>query len=187
MSAGTILLLILVVLAGVGAVVGRVVFVAGRWVFRWCQIAAAKGNERPLLLQAQRIRRWWRHDSVILNLSQSYKREHRDGKVKTVTVRPRSQVAAQPWGVRVRMGTVPGVGINEVDREAQHLADRWGAEQLVVERLPRGTVELRALLADQTALERPYDWRGFQAWELPIGHDAWGEPLSIPLPNLSGG
>jgi DNA segregation ATPase FtsK/SpoIIIE, S-DNA-T family len=187
MSAGMILWLILAVLAvGVLAVVGRVVFVGGRWVFRWCQIAVAKGHERTLLLQAQRIRRWWRQDSVILNLSQRYRRELRDGKVKTVTVRPRIQVAAQPWGVRVRMGTVPGVGINEVDREAQHLADRWGAEQLVIDRLPRGTVEMRALLADQTRIERPYVWPQANEWVLPVGHDAWGEPVSIPLANLSG-
>ena len=188
MSIATILWLILAALViGLLAVIGRVAFIAGRWVFRWGQIAAKKGNDRALLWQAQRIRRWWKRDSEILRLSQTYKREHRDGKVETIIVRPRIQVAAQPWGVRVRMATIPGVGINEVEREAQHLADRWGAQHLVIDRLPRGTVEMRALLADQTVLERPFDWRAFQAWELPIGHDAWGEPVGIPLPNLSGG
>lgn len=123
---------------------------------------------------------------MILGLAQTYKREHRDGKVQTRVVRPRVQVAAQPWGVRVRMGTVPGVGINEVDREAQHLADRWGAEQLVIERLPRGTVEMRALLNDQTRYPRPYAWPKPDEWVLPIGHNAWGELVTIPLRNLSG-
>jgi hypothetical protein len=152
MSIGMILWLILAVLvAGVLTVVGRGAFIAGRWVFRWGQIAVKRGVERALLLQAQRIRRWWRRDSEILKLSKTYKREHRDGKVKTHIVRPKIQVAAQPWGVQVRMATIPGVGISEVEREAQHLADRWGAEQLVIDRLPRGTVEMRALLVDQTS------------------------------------
>lgn len=188
MSVETVLWLVVGFFAvGPLVIVGRAGFIAGRWVYRWCRIAAAKGNERVMRLQAQRIRRWWRQDSVILGLSQTYRRESRDGKVQNRIVRPRIHVAAQPWGVRVRMGTVPGVGINEVDREAQHLADRWGAEQLVIERLPRGTVEMRALLNDQTAYPRPYAWPMPDEWVLPIGHNAWGELVTIPMRNLAGG
>jgi DNA segregation ATPase FtsK/SpoIIIE, S-DNA-T family len=188
MSIETILWLIVAFLAiGPVYVIGRAGFIAGRWVYRWVRIAAAKGNERAMRLQAQHIRRWWRQDSVILGLSQTYKRERRDGKVQTRTVRPRIHVTAQPWGVRVHMGTVPGVGIAEVDREAQHLADRWGAEHLMVERLPRGTVEMRALLNDQTHYPAPYEWARPHEWVLPIGHNAWGEPVTVPLQNLAGG
>ena len=188
MNAGTILWAVLAaILAGVLAVVGRMVVIAGRWVFRWCQIVAAKGHQRALLLQAQRIRRWWRHDSVILNLSQTYKRELRDGKVKTVTVRPRVQVAAQPWGVQVRMGTVPGVGIAEVERHASHLADCWRAESVEVERMRQGTVEMRVIDGDLIAEHRPYPWPvDRDAWVLPIGHNAWGEPVVVSLPDVPG-
>ncbi len=56
----------------------------------------------------------------------------------------------------------------------------------MIDRLPRGTVEMRALLNDMTRVERPYVWPQANEWRLPIGHDAWGEPVSIPLRNLSG-
>ncbi|MGH3483481.1 MAG: hypothetical protein ACRDPQ_09610 [Nocardioidaceae bacterium] len=192
MSAVTIVwtLLVLVVglvVAGVLYHVGNVLFVACRWVYRWVRIAMAKGVRRARLLHAQQIRRWWKRDCKSLGLVHTYQRERRDGHVQTVTVKPKIVAAAEPWGVRVRMGTVPGVGITEVERHATHLADCWRAESIEVERMRHGTVEMRVIDGDLIAEHRPYPWpTDRDAWVLPIGHNAWGEPVVISLPDVPG-
>src|SRR5919106_343693 len=165
------------------------------WCGRWARVPTAQGVRRSRLVTAQRVRRRWRRDAAALGLVDTRKHETRISPrskllvwviPQTVKARPRIRVTAEPWGVRVRMRPVPGVGFAECERHAEHLADCWRAEHVEVERLPRGTVELRGVVGDAISEHRPFDWSTSDEWRLPIGHDPWGEPVTIPLRQLSG-
>jgi S-DNA-T family DNA segregation ATPase FtsK/SpoIIIE len=155
------------------------------WLVRWLY---ASGVRRQRLGQAHRIEWKWRKTADALGLVQLRDRTNRHGELVRETVTPRIGARPESWGVRVHLSTLPRVGAHEYDKAADWLADEWGAEDVEVERVHAGRVELRAVYGDPLAEHRPFPWDNLAevGWRLPIGHDPWGRPVAIPLRNHSG-
>jgi hypothetical protein len=61
---------------------------------------------------------------------------------------PGLRAKREPWGVRVELRTIEGVGLAELEKAADHLADAWRVPIVRVEQHKPGTVTIRALLWD---------------------------------------
>ena len=61
---------------------------------------------------------------------------------------PGVRAKREPWGVRIELRTIEGVGLAEIEKAADHLADVWRVPIVRVEQHKPGTVTVRALLWD---------------------------------------
>jgi hypothetical protein len=61
---------------------------------------------------------------------------------------PGIRAKREPWGVRIELRTIEGVGLAEIEKAADHLADAWRVPIVRVEQHKPGTVTIRALLWD---------------------------------------
>ena len=61
---------------------------------------------------------------------------------------PSIRAKREPWGVRIELRTIEGVGLAEIEKAADHLADAWRVPIVRVEQQKPGTVTVRALLWD---------------------------------------
>ena len=61
---------------------------------------------------------------------------------------PAIRAKREPWGVRIELHTIEGVGLAEIEKSADHLADIWRVPIVRVEQHKPGTITLRALLWD---------------------------------------
>jgi S-DNA-T family DNA segregation ATPase FtsK/SpoIIIE len=105
---------------------------------------------------------------------------------------PRLHVRPDSYGVTATLRTVAGVGLTEVEKHAQHLADAWGCVRVAVTQLCPGQVRIRAVRRDplrlatryqpdSAALADPGDLR-----LVPIGVDEYAAPAVLRLEGLSG-
>ena len=61
---------------------------------------------------------------------------------------PGIRAKREAWGVRIELRTIEGVGLAEIEKAADHLADAWRVPIVRVEQHKPGTVAIRALLWD---------------------------------------
>ena len=61
---------------------------------------------------------------------------------------PGIRAKREPWGVHIELRTVEGVGLTELEKAADHLADAWRVPIVRVEQHKPGTVTIRALIWD---------------------------------------
>ncbi|MBS2966446.1 hypothetical protein KGA66_25620 [Actinocrinis puniceicyclus] len=61
---------------------------------------------------------------------------------------PSIRAKREPWGVRVELRTIEGVGLVEIEKVADHLADAWRVPIVRAEQHKPSTVTIRALLWD---------------------------------------
>jgi S-DNA-T family DNA segregation ATPase FtsK/SpoIIIE len=66
---------------------------------------------------------------------------------------PGIRAKREPWGVRIELRTIEGVGLAEIEKAADHLADVWRVPIVRVEQHKPGTVTVRALLWDPLTTE----------------------------------
>jgi S-DNA-T family DNA segregation ATPase FtsK/SpoIIIE len=86
------------------------------------------------------------------------------------------------------MATLPGVGLDQVTKQAEHLANAWGCLRVDVTQDSPGWLILRGHLSDPLA--QPWkvtpDRRPLVDWQLHVGIDEDANPVLLPLANLSG-
>lgn len=106
-------------------------------------------------------------------------------KIKTPRIRGR----ADRYGIIVTLRTVPGVGLLEVQKEAQHLADAWHSVRVAVNQPKPGRVRIRAVRRDPltitctvTDIPKPVTRLDY----IPIGVDEYADPVNLRLKGISG-
>jgi S-DNA-T family DNA segregation ATPase FtsK/SpoIIIE len=149
--------------------------------------------------QAAAIRRRWRHLARALSLVLADKGHQ--GPLGSspaaapgrVTYRcPRLHVRPDSYGVTATLRTVAGVGLTEVEKHAQHLADAWGCVRVAVTQLRPGQVRIRAVRRDPLTIPTEYQ-PDCTALAVPddldrvyLGLDEYGDPVEIRLSGVSG-
>jgi S-DNA-T family DNA segregation ATPase FtsK/SpoIIIE len=66
---------------------------------------------------------------------------------------PALRTRREQWGVRAEVRTIEGVGLNELQKAADHLANAWRVPIVRVDQQQPGTVVIRALLWDPLTTE----------------------------------
>jgi S-DNA-T family DNA segregation ATPase FtsK/SpoIIIE len=159
-------------------------------------------RRRPKMSDSEASRRrwvtWvssrWLWDAVNLGLvlvddTTRHRREWWSGRTLPPVVRiPPTRFETAPNGLRAWMRTLPGVGLDEVAKKADHLANAWGCLRVDVSQHSPGLLLLRGLVSDPLA--QPWnitpDGRPLADWRLHVGIDEEANPICLPLANLSG-
>jgi S-DNA-T family DNA segregation ATPase FtsK/SpoIIIE len=107
---------------------------------------------------------------------------------------PRMRIRADEFGVVLRVRTVPGVGREEIEKHAQHLADAWRVDKVQVFPMPGkpGRLIVRAVKTDPLTV--PLDMSGAPAgvYDNPdpvrpyLGRDEWARHRRIDLTGITG-
>lgn len=154
--------------------------------FKW--LRAGKGFKRYATMAAWRAKRGWR--SLALALGLYYTTEDKtDLQGRTVKGQRRFPLLKgpypTPYGLVARMATIPKVGLAQVEKSAQHIADAWACETVEVTQLNPKWLELRGLMRDplMELVEPHYDMDG---WYVILGRDPWGDTIRVNLRELSG-
>ena len=147
------------------------------------------------------IRRWvnwvasrWMWDAQNLGLAITdettrYRREAWTGRSLPPVVRaPHAWFEPIPNGIRAWMTTLPGVGLEQVTKMSEHLANAWGCLRVDVSQHSPGWLVLRGFLSDPLAAPWSVtpDGRPLADWLLHVGVDEDGGQVYLPLANLSG-
>jgi S-DNA-T family DNA segregation ATPase FtsK/SpoIIIE len=177
-------------------IVGLVVMAAWLGYRRW------RRRHRPKVSDRERsLRRWviwvssrWTWDAVNLGLvlvddTTRHRREWWSGRTLPPLVRiPQIRFEIASGGLRALMCTLPGVGLDQVTKQAEHLANAWGCLRVDVTQDTPGWLMLRGHLSDPLA--QPWtvtpDGRPLVDWQLHVGVDEDAGPVLLPLANLSG-
>ncbi|MBO0729266.1 MAG: hypothetical protein J2P57_08395 [Acidimicrobiaceae bacterium] len=156
----------------------------------------------PRRIQSERSkRRWvrwvanrWGWDAqnlglVLVDDTTRHRRGRLSGRTLPPEVRyPKSRFEVTPNGLRCRLWTLPGVGLDEVTKQAGHLANAWGCVRVDVAQTAPGVLQLRGHLSDPLA--QPWsivpDGQPVEDWALHVGIDEDGGNVYLPLDNLSG-
>jgi S-DNA-T family DNA segregation ATPase FtsK/SpoIIIE len=178
------------------AVMGLVILLALLAWTRWRQ------HHRPKLTEREAsMRRWvcwvaarWGWDARNLGLAlvddtTRYRRHWYTGRVLPPVVQvPRARFEPMPNGIRARMATLPGVGLGQVVKMADHLANAWGCIRVDVTQDGPGQLVLRGHLCDPLAASWTVipDGQPLSGWQLHVGVDEDSAPVLLPLANLSG-
>jgi S-DNA-T family DNA segregation ATPase FtsK/SpoIIIE len=177
-------------------IVGLVVTVARLGYGRWRRHRQPKVADRDASVRrwvAWVARRWsWEAQNLGLVLVDNTTR-HRVGLWSGRALPPKvwcpdARFESAPNGLRCWLSTLPGVGLAEVTKRADHLANAWGCVRVDVTQESPGRLLLRGHLSDP--LGRPWtiapDGRPLQYWALHVGVDEYGGQVYLPLGNLSG-
>jgi S-DNA-T family DNA segregation ATPase FtsK/SpoIIIE len=178
------------------ALLGLVVMVVSLVRRRWRRHHGPKAPQNKAS-----IRRWvkwvasrWAWDAqnlglVLVDDTTRHRRGFFTGQVLPPVVQfPSARFEAMPNGLRAFMSTLPGVGLDEVTRMADHLANSWRCVRVDVFQHAPGLLCLRAFISDPLAgswIVTP-DGRPIMNWHLHVGRDDEGGQVYVALPNLSG-
>jgi len=177
-------------------IVGLVVTVVGL-IWRCCR---RRRHAKPLAHEAG-MRQWvgqvrarWGWDAqnlglVLVDQTTRHQVDFFSGRVLPPrVVYPHARFEVAPNGLICTLATLPGVGIEEVTKAAEHLANAWGCIRVDVAQDGPGRLILRGHLADPLA--RPWvihpDGRPLDTWALHVGVDEDHNDVHLPLANLSG-
>ena len=105
---------------------------------------------------------------------------------------PSIRAKREPWGVRVELRTIEGVGLAELEKSADHLADAWRVPIVRIEQERPGAVIVRALLWDPltseidsaTALGGDSADQAVRSWQIGIDQD--GTDAAVKTSDVSG-
>ena len=179
------------------AVLGALVLLA--WMMRgWW-----RRRHRPKITDSEASRRrwvsWvssrWLWDAVNLGLvlvddTTRHRREWWSGRtLPPLTVRvPQIRFETAPCGLRAWMRTLPGVGLDQVTKMADHLANAWGCLRVDVTQHSPGLLLLRGFVNDPLAEAWHVTPNGqpLADWQLHVGIDDEANHVILPLANLSG-
>jgi len=106
---------------------------------------------------------------------------------------PRARIAADAYGIRARVRTIPGSGRLEFDKAGPHIADAWRVARVVVSQPRPGRLIVRGLRRDPLAeplgrAQAPpgtYDGVGDPARPY-LGLSEWAEHRHLALPGQTG-
>lgn len=147
------------------------------------------------------VRRWvtwvagrWMWDAhnlglVLVDDTTRHRRQWWTGQTLPPIVRiPPIRFEPAPNGLRAWMGTLPGVGLDQVTKMADHLANAWGCIRVDVAQHSPGTLFLRGLVRDPLAQVWQVTPNGqpLADWRLHVGVDDEANQVHLPLGNQSG-
>jgi S-DNA-T family DNA segregation ATPase FtsK/SpoIIIE len=118
-----------------------------------------------------------------------YRSKQRKGVPKVLV--PRIKIRADEYGVIVRARTRPGVGLEEWQEHAQHLADAWRCTRVAVTQAQPGRIVVRAVRLDPLTVPTGWVPSGavptadeLRSWQL--GRDEYAEQVALRLTNVPG-
>jgi S-DNA-T family DNA segregation ATPase FtsK/SpoIIIE len=177
-------------------IVALVITVAVLVYRRWRRHRRPKVTEREASL-----RRWvtwvanrWPWDAqnlglVMVDETTRHRRQLLTGHVLPPMVSyPAARFKPAPNGLLGQLWTLPGVGLDEVTKVAEHLANAWGCVRVDVTQSGPGQLFVRGHVTDPLA--QPWtvipDGHPIEQWCLHVGADEDGGHVYLPLANLSG-
>ncbi|WP_406200951.1 FtsK/SpoIIIE domain-containing protein [Streptomyces sp. NBC_01017] len=164
------------------------------WVVRYVR---ADAMTRRSIWQAVRVRWSWKRLAPMLQLSVTDKTPtalaslaNMDGKpVKPRVLVPPLKVAFDMYGVVARAGCLPGVGLEQYQKAAPHLADAWRCTRVAVTQDKPGHVVIRGVRLDPLKFpteHRPTGQIPEKAARWDLGVDEYAQPVSINLAQVPG-
>ncbi|MBC9728458.1 FtsK/SpoIIIE domain-containing protein [Streptomyces sp. TRM68367] len=183
-------------LAPLVALLGLAVFAvwAVVWVVRYVR---ADAMTRQSIRQAVRVRRGWKRLAPMLKLSATDKTPtpmaslaSTDGKpVRPRVLIPALKVTHDAYGVIARATCLPGVGLEQFQKAAPHLADAWRCTRVAVTQDKPGQVVIRGVRLDPLKFTTEHHPTGevpeeIARWDL--GLDEYAQPVSVDLTQVPG-
>ncbi|MGW7240798.1 FtsK/SpoIIIE domain-containing protein [Streptomyces sp. NPDC054804] len=164
------------------------------WVVRYLR---ADAMTRQSIRQAVRVRRTWKRLAQMLKLCAIDKMptalaslSNADGKpVKPRVLVPTLKVTHDAYGVIARAGCLPGVGLEQYQKAAPHLADAWRCTRVAVTQDEPGSVVIRGVRLDPLKLpteHRPTGKVPEKIARLDLGVDEYAQPVSVDLRHVTG-
>ncbi|MEU7649023.1 cell division protein FtsK [Streptomyces huasconensis] len=168
------------------------------WALVWlARYIRADAMTRRSIRQAVRIRRTWKRLAQMLKLCATDKMPtalgslaNADGKpMKPRILVPTLRVTHDAYGVIARAGCLPGVGLEQYQKAALHLADAWRCTRVAVTQNEPGSVVIRGVRLDPLKLPTEHRPTGevpekVALWDL--GLDEYAQPVSIDLRQVPG-
>ncbi|MEU6918359.1 FtsK/SpoIIIE domain-containing protein [Streptomyces olindensis] len=183
-------------LAPLVALLGLAVFAvwAVVWVVRYVR---ADAMTRQSIRQAVRIRRGWKRLAPMLKLSATDKTPtamaslaNTDGKpIKPRVLVPALKVSYDAYGVIARASCLPGVGLEQFQKAAPHLADAWRCTRVAVTQDKPGEVVIRGVRLDPLKFTTEHHPTGEELDEVArwdLGLDEYAQPVSVDLTQVPG-
>jgi DNA segregation ATPase FtsK/SpoIIIE, S-DNA-T family len=178
----------------VGALLAVLVGWSVWWVIRYLR---ADAMTRQSIRQAVRVRRTWKRLAQMLKLSATDKMPtalaslaNTDNKpVKPRVLVPTLKVTHDAYGVIARAGCLPGVGLEQYQKAAPHLADAWRCTRVAVTQDTPGHVVIRGVRLDPLKFpteHRPTGKLPQKTAQWDLGVDEYAQPVSVDLRQVPG-
>ncbi|MDU8996128.1 FtsK/SpoIIIE domain-containing protein [Streptomyces mirabilis] len=164
------------------------------WVVRYLR---ADAMTRQSIRQAIRVRWGWKRLAPMLKLSATDKTPtalaslaNTNGKpIKPRVLIPALRVKHDAYGVIARANCLPGVGLEQFQRAAPHLADAWRCTRVAVTQDKPGQVVIRGVRLDPLKFPTEHHPTGevpdeTARWDL--GLDEYAQPVSVHLTQVPG-
>ncbi|MEU3340720.1 cell division protein FtsK [Streptomyces sp. NPDC006668] len=178
--------------------VGLVLAVLIAWSVWWVvRYVRADAMTRQSIRQAVRIRRGWKRLAPMLKLSATDKTPtalaslaNTDGKpIKPRVLVPALKVTHDAYGVIARATCLPGIGLEQFQKAAPHLADAWRCTRVAVTQDTPGHVVIRGVRLDPLKFKTEHHPTGeapdeIARWDL--GLDEYAQPVSVDLTQVPG-
>ncbi|MPY63261.1 FtsK/SpoIIIE domain-containing protein [Streptomyces spongiae] len=164
------------------------------WVVRYVR---ADVMTRQSIRQAVRVRRGWKRLAPMLKLSATDKTPtamaslaNTDGKpIKPRILVPALKVTHDAYGVIARASCLPGVGLEQFQKAAPHLADAWKCTRVAVTQDKPGQVLIRGVRLDPLKFTTEHHPTGDEPEEIArwdLGLDEYAQPVSVDLTQVPG-
>ncbi|QDO41182.1 cell division protein FtsK [Streptomyces sp. RLB3-17] len=164
------------------------------WVVRYLR---ADAMTRQSIRQAVRVRWGWKRLAPMLKLSATDKTPtalaslaNTNGKpIKPRVLIPALRVKHDAYGVIARANCLPGVGLEQFQRAAPHLADAWRCTRVAVTQDKPGQLLIRGVRLDPLKFPTEHHPTGevpdeTARWDL--GLDEYAQPVSVNLTQVPG-
>ncbi|MFF7203870.1 cell division protein FtsK [Streptomyces sp. NPDC008141] len=183
-------------LAPLFALLGLVVLVG--WAVWWLvRYALADPMTRDSIRQAVRVRAGWKRLAPMLQLAATDKTptllaslSNTDNKsIKPRVLVPALKVTHDAYGVLVRANCLPGVGLEEFQRAAPHLANAWRCTRVAVTQEMPGQIVIRGVRLDplkSPTVHRPTLVALEETARWDLGVDEYARPVSVHLAQVPG-
>jgi len=165
--------------------------------FKAVRYLRADTETRASIRQAARIRRTWPRLARNLGLTTTdhvptlvQQLTSKDGNTPSPRIlTPKIHTQADRFGVKVQLATVAKVGLVEVQRHAEHLADAWRCTRVSVDLGKPGQLTLRAVRNEPLHVVRRYTPTGLPPRDLTrwgLGVDEYARDVTLRTGNISG-
>ncbi|MGI5368857.1 FtsK/SpoIIIE domain-containing protein [Streptomyces iakyrus] len=164
------------------------------WVVRYLR---ADVMTRQSIRQAVRVRWGWKRLAPMLKLAATDKTPtplaslaNTDGKpIKPRVLIPALKVTYDAYGVIARASCLPGVGLEQFQKAAPHLADAWKCTRVAITQDKPGQVVIRGVRLDPLKLpteHRPTGDMPDETARWDLGLDEYAQPVSVDLTQVPG-
>lgn len=175
------------------ALIGAVLLVLGRCFYMMALGLLLTGQQQMVRRTRKRIKRSWKRTARRLGLTLDEQVTGLLASPGTTPVRrtitPAIRTRREAWGVRIDVHTIEGVGLEQLQKAADHLANVWKVPIVRAEQDAPGIVRLRALLWDPLTTALDYTTPALTAHTVDswlVGVDQDGTDAVIRTKDVSG-